>query len=490
MDFLHRVGHFVATIFIAPATAASASCVVGAPSFFPPAELNSTSGILVDSVAFPLSPPPLKGLCYFLEIYVVLFFLFIHVIMGDSDFTIEVHHERNFFDNKHRLEYLCRMIVDDLYFDVDEWSLQDIVSKLKKLWYKGYARLWYKELGMDLNSNLREMKSDGDAMRMARSLVSGSVKHCKVYVVDAVKEGKRIKITSSDIDYVPVEGDDNCSGLLKFEVEDNDPQSNAFGGFNGPLNEEVPAARVAQGDEGLGEVDKQIEDIFYGYEIEKIDSYEEDSDDMIKNKRFPRYNEFKDAIKEHVLLNGKDTSFKKNNKVRCRVVCNGRKSKCKWIYFASKVGGSDYFRIKTLHEKHTCGRNYNGRLASSNWISNKIANNISQEEEMKLAIVIQTIQNKYMANISVDNARLVGQGERQAKRLDVITVRATEWQVTWAKDLKFEVHHTNRMIMERFVVNLLAGSDNLKDYCSNYYSSASYVATYGKSVSPINGENM
>ncbi|RYR54169.1 hypothetical protein Ahy_A06g029424 isoform A [Arachis hypogaea] len=100
------------------------------------------------------------------------------------------------------------------------------------------------------------------------------------------------------------------------------------------------------------------------------------------------------------------------------------------------------------------------------------------------------------------------------KRLDIIAVRAVEWQVKWAGDLKFEVHHKNMMIMERFVVNLMAGrcscrfwglcgmpcphaccaifekGDNPKDYCSNYYSKAAYLATYGQSISPINGENI
>ncbi|XP_016186198.1 uncharacterized protein LOC107627902 [Arachis ipaensis] len=305
---------------------------------------------------------------------------------------------------------------------------------------------------MDLKSGLREMKSDGDAMRMARSLVSSSCKHCEVYVVDGARESNGIEITSSDADYVPEEGEDSGSGLLEvevdaesepsteeevfddsaddcdhedhfeFEVEDNDPQSNAFGGFTGPLNDEgTAAAGTAEGDEGLREGDEQVEGISNGYETDDIDSYEGDSDDMIKKRRFPKYNEaemnreyefqvglkfkslsqFKEAVKEHALLNGRDIRFRKNDRVRCRVVCKGRKEKCKWVCFASKIRGSDCFRIKTLNGKHTCGRNYSGRLASSSWISKKIANNISRGEEMKLATVIQTIQDKYMANISV-----------------------------------------------------------------------------------------
>ncbi|XP_020985320.1 uncharacterized protein LOC107462923 [Arachis duranensis] len=310
---------------------------------------------------------------------------------------------------------------------------------------------------MDLKSGLRELKSDGDAMKMARSLVSSSYKHCEVYVVDGVRESNGIEITSTDADYVPEGGEDsaNNDGLLEvemdaesepsteeevfddsaddgdhedhfgFEVEDNDPQSNAFGGFMSPLNDErTAAAGTAEGGEGLREGDEQVGGISDGYETDDIDSYEGDSDDMIKKKRFPKYNEaemnreyefqvglefkslsqFKEAVKEHALLNGRDIRFRKNDKVRCRVVCKGRKGKCKWVCFASKVGDSDYFRIKTLNRKHTCGRIYSEKLASSSWISKKIANNISRGEEMKLAIVIQTIQDKYMANISVGKA--------------------------------------------------------------------------------------
>ncbi|XP_025616463.1 uncharacterized protein [Arachis hypogaea] len=100
------------------------------------------------------------------------------------------------------------------------------------------------------------------------------------------------------------------------------------------------------------------------------------------------------------------------------------------------------------------------------------------------------------------------------KRFDVIAMRAMEWQARWAGGLKYEVFHKNRMIVERFVVDLLARTcscrfwglcgmpcphaccaifekgDSPEDYCSNFYSPAAYVVTYGNLVSPNNGENM
>ncbi|XP_016195822.1 uncharacterized protein LOC107636862 [Arachis ipaensis] len=374
--------------------------------------------------------------------------------MGESEFTIELHHGGKFIDRGDGLQYLGGLVVEDLHFELDEWSLQEIVSLLKGLGYKGYAKLWWNEPGMELKLGLKELKSDGDAVRMARALVTDSVKHGIVYTVDGYREGNGVEITSMDPDYVPDEGED--SGLIEvevdaesepsteedrfddsaddgehedyfgFDVEDgvDDGQANAFGGFNGPLNQEATTDKGAEDNEAPGEMDEEIGDISDGYETEDIDSYEGDSDNMIKKKRFPKYDEaemcreyqfrvglefktlsqFKEAIKEHALLNGRDVRYKKNDKLRCRVVCKGQKGKCKWICFASKVGGSDCFRIKTLKGKHTCGRSYTGRLASSEWISKKIVNNISRGEDMRLATIIQTIQDKYMANVSVGKA--------------------------------------------------------------------------------------
>ncbi|RYR53581.1 hypothetical protein Ahy_A06g028766 [Arachis hypogaea] len=135
------------------------------------------------------------------------------VVVGvASSSSIEIHHGGKFVDSGQRLEYLGGMVMEDLHFEVDEWSLQEIVSQLKQLGYKSFARVWYKEPGMDLKSGLRELKSDGDAMRMARSLV---------YVVDGARESNGIEITSTDADYVPEEGEDSADddGLLEVEVD-------------------------------------------------------------------------------------------------------------------------------------------------------------------------------------------------------------------------------------------------------------------------------
>ncbi|RYR03986.1 hypothetical protein Ahy_B06g083482 [Arachis hypogaea] len=475
--------------------------------------------------------------------------------MGDSDFTIDIHHGGKFHDLGNGLEYLGGKVLEDMHYELDEWSLQEIVSELQKLGYKGNARIWYCEPGYQLSSGLRELMSDGDAMRMGRLLVSQTVKHCSVYVVDGCREGNGVEICSNDKDYVPTEAEYNESGFIEVEVEceseasseedrfddsadDGDHEDhfgfdvedgndggvgNAFGGFDGPLNEhnnaQTSGVDAAVNDAAVRD-DVEVGEISEGYETEDIDSYEGDSDDMIKKRRYPKYNEaemsreyvfkvglefkslsqFKDAIKEHALLNGRDIRYIKSDKVRCRVGYRGKKGKCRWMAFASKVGGSDCFRLKTLNGKHTCGRDYSGRLASSSWVSQKISQRLIGRGERR--------GKKYMAGLFYNMA------SSEITRLDVIAMRAMEWQARWAGGLKYKVSHKNRMIVERFVVDLLAGTcscrfwglcgmpcphaccaifekgDSPEDYCNNFYSPAAYIATYGNLVSPINGENM
>ncbi|KAL4307398.1 hypothetical protein AHAS_Ahas16G0274300 [Arachis hypogaea] len=210
---------------------------------------------------------------------------------------------------------------------------------------------------------------------MARALVMNFVKYGVMFAIDSYREDNGIESTSIDLDYVPYEGensglievdvdtksepsteedrfDDNADDgehedYFRFDVEDgaDGGQSNVFDGFNGPLNQEGTTKKVAKDNQASGEMDEQVGGISDGYETEDIDIYEGDFDDMIKKKRFSKYNEvemcreyefkvglefkllfqFKDEIKEHALLNGRDIKYKKNDKLRSRVICKGQK---------------------------------------------------------------------------------------------------------------------------------------------------------------------
>ncbi|RYR43247.1 hypothetical protein Ahy_A08g039672 [Arachis hypogaea] len=201
-------------------------------------------------------------------------------------------------------------------------------------------------------------------------------------LIEAKVEGE--SEPSSENDRIDDSADDrDHEDHFSFDVEDeNDGEaSNAFGGggFHGLLNQDgnsqAAGVNTVVHDVVVGE-DVEVEKISESYETKDIDSYEGDSDDMIKKKRYPKYIEtemsrdyeykvglefklltqFKDAIREHALLNGRDIRYIKNDK--------------------------------------------------------KIVTNISIGEEMKIATEVQTIQDKYMANISATKAYSVREKAR------------------------------------------------------------------------------
>ncbi|RYQ92289.1 hypothetical protein Ahy_B09g098471 [Arachis hypogaea] len=409
--------------------------------------------------------------------------------MGDSDFTIDIHHGDKFHDIGNGLKYLGGRVLEDMHFELDEWSLQEIVSELQKLGYKGYARR-YCEPGCQLSSGLRELMSDGDAMRMGRLLVSQTVKHCSVYVVDGCREAE---YSGSGFIEVEVEGESEASSEEdRFDDSADDGDHNDHFGFDIEDGNDGGFANAFGGD------DVEVGKISEGYETEDIDSYEGDSDDMIKKRRYPKYNEaemsreyefkvglefkslgrFKDAIREHALLNGRNIRYIKND--------------------------------KTPNGKHTCRRNYSDRLASSeekgeeevhgrailqygklrDYCAEIMRTNsrstsqifvdmpsiTHQPRFMRMYMCLYSIKQGFLAGcrsiIRVDGCHLKGDHGQQKKakkyegtimpkpkkRLDVIATQAMEWQARWAGGLAYEVSHKNRMIVERFVVDLFAGT--------------------------------
>lgn len=63
--------------------------------------------------------------------------------------------------------------------------------------------------------------------------------------------------------------------------------------------------------------------------------------------------EFKDAIREWSVLNGREINFVKNESYRVRVECKG---KCEFLALCSKVGDWHTYQIKTWVGMHTCAR--------------------------------------------------------------------------------------------------------------------------------------
>ncbi|XP_052734133.1 uncharacterized protein LOC108339256 [Vigna angularis] len=152
-------------------------------------------------------------------------------------------------------------------------------------------------------------------------------------------------------------------------------------------------------------------------------------DDMNKNFRFElgmefcSLKKFKNALLEHSVLNGKEVKFVKNDLNRVRAVC---KNKCDFLIMASKVGGKQTFRVKTLVGRHSCGRVFGNKSANVNWIAQVLVDRFVNVANMTVNQIIDDIKKSFSVGITAWKAgkakqialdSLVGDGERQYGRL-------------------------------------------------------------------------
>ncbi|WVY93826.1 hypothetical protein V8G54_032914 [Vigna mungo] len=152
-------------------------------------------------------------------------------------------------------------------------------------------------------------------------------------------------------------------------------------------------------------------------------------DDMNKDFRFSlgmefgSLKEFKNALMEHSVLNGKEIKFVKNDLTRVRADC---KKKCGFVIMASKVGGKETFRVKTLVGRHNCGRVFGNKSASVNWIAQVLVDRFVNVASMTVNQIIDDIKKSFSVGITAWKAgkakqialdSLVGDGERQYARL-------------------------------------------------------------------------
>ncbi|WVZ07385.1 hypothetical protein V8G54_020731 [Vigna mungo] len=148
-------------------------------------------------------------------------------------------------------------------------------------------------------------------------------------------------------------------------------------------------------------------------------------DDMNKDFRFSlgmefgSLKEFKNALMEHSVLNGKKIKFMKNDLTRVRAEC---KKKCGFLIMASKVGGKETFRVKTLVGRHSCGRVFGNKSATMNWIAQVLIDRFLNVASMSVNQIIDDIKKSFSVGVSAWKAgkakqialdSLVGDGERQ-----------------------------------------------------------------------------
>ncbi|XP_058782464.1 uncharacterized protein LOC131656924 [Vicia villosa] len=116
---------------------------------------------------------------------------------------------------------------------------------------------------------------------------------------------------------------------------------------------------------------------------------------------FNSLDEFREAIREWSVFNGREIKFVKNESYRVRVEC---RTKCGFLILCSKVGHKHTFAIKTIVDKHTCARVLDNRSASSRWVAKAVVKKMQTSQSVRITDIIQDLRQNFSVGITVARA--------------------------------------------------------------------------------------
>ncbi|RYR50854.1 hypothetical protein Ahy_A06g025857 [Arachis hypogaea] len=84
--------------------------------------------------------------------------------------------------------------------------------------------------------------------------------------------------------------------------------------------------------------------------------------------------DFKEAVREYTIQEGRRIRFNKNDRNRLRAVCKVKE--CGWVIFASKDRDDTCWKVKTFRDDHSCAREDKNRAANRNWVASKLVKKV------------------------------------------------------------------------------------------------------------------
>ncbi|CAI8605785.1 unnamed protein product [Vicia faba] len=343
--------------------------------------------------------------------------------------------------------------------DEDKWSFFEAVSLVKDWGYEGF-RLWRKILQTD--EGFTNVVDDAGAVEVAKHCMSCRV-HGDLWVEHGVEDMMTKVLVPNVDDFSTSSGDDSSGNYVDASQCFNDSEEERVIEVEEEQFERVEVAVPVSGNrveiEGksfrfkrcaskdpkkmkekskrdkvsvlvpksvLGSCSKRAtricEDVDYASEeLESSDADESDMDDKPSKPKYEKFrsellnkdfqfklgmefislSEFKDAIRDWSVLNGREITFVKNESYRVRVEC---KSKCGFLALCSKVGGSLAYQLKTWVGTHTCARVLNNKSANSKWVSKLVVEKRKSQGKVKLSEIMSELRQKYSVGITKGKA--------------------------------------------------------------------------------------
>ncbi|KAL4337660.1 hypothetical protein AHAS_Ahas12G0132400 [Arachis hypogaea] len=108
--------------------------------------------------------------------------------------------------------------------------------------------------------------------------------------------------------------------------------------------------------------------------------------------------EFKEAVREYCIQEGRRIWFKNNDNVRMRAVC--KDENYGWLVYAANITENNYWQIKMFMDDHTCARNTKNRLANRKWLAKKLVKKLRKYPNLRHCEAAQYFKTKCDLDLS------------------------------------------------------------------------------------------
>lgn len=108
--------------------------------------------------------------------------------------------------------------------------------------------------------------------------------------------------------------------------------------------------------------------------------------------------QFKKALVKYGLKAHKHLHFQKDEKNRVRANCSW--PGCKWLIYGSKTTRSDWFKVVTFIDEHSCPPRRDNRLVTSNIIAKHYFSEIKDNPTWKVELIKKAVLKDLLADVS------------------------------------------------------------------------------------------
>jgi hypothetical protein len=113
--------------------------------------------------------------------------------------------------------------------------------------------------------------------------------------------------------------------------------------------------------------------------------------------------QFKKALIKYGLKTHRHLNFIKDEKLKVRANCSWEG--CNWLIYGSKTSRSEWFKVVTFHDEHTCPPRRDNKLVTSTRIAKHYYNQIKDNPTWKVGHLKQAVLRDFLADVSISKCK-------------------------------------------------------------------------------------